>query len=269
MPTLALDVGTIQRSAETQEEYRLAFPDGHILVDPPESGDQSLRALHALRNSIFYQYLDLPAPTMEHLHDLALNGNVAGAIRDTGEAVDENSFTICQVAGILQQYGEEHGRNMQLAVHRVGAPSYIQTREGPSRTLWIHHEGNHYTAMAAKVATARETPRNPSRHACESAILGAEQIQDLPPEDASTSPQGARSDSTIADAPCSTNNEVTSSRSTVQSPVPSSPTNHAQDTFLMPEASYDKPWCDRCKGYLLWEDSLLERGEVCFCPSID
>ena len=264
MPNLALDSGTTWGSARTQEEYDLSFPNGHILLDPPGSGYQLLCALHALRHSIFHQFPDLPAPTIEHLHDLALKGDVARAIRDTGEAVDENFFAVGQVAGILQQYGEEHGQNMQLAVHRAGELSYIQTREGLARTLWIHHEGNHYTAMAARAAAARETPRSPPRRAFESATSDVEQNQDLPPKDASTSPQGVGSDSAMTDIPGSRNDEASPSRSTVQSLVPPFPADGAQDVFQMPEVSYDELRCQHCNWVFSWED-YLRGGQLCLC----
>ena len=100
---------------------------------------------------------------IKHLYNFALNKNVAKAICDTGEAVNKNFFVVGQVAKILQQYKEEYRQNLQLVVYRAGELSYIQTREGLARTLWIYYKdiyykGNYYITMAARAAAARETP---------------------------------------------------------------------------------------------------------------
>ena len=138
-----------------QQQYETDFPEGHTLVDIPNSGRLLLCGLHAIRSSIANQCPALQTPTIEDLLELATNGEVAQRLQAIQQPVDQNFFGVAHLAGVLEEYGSQHGVAMQLGLHRGRRGMFIQFNENPAATtLWIHHERSHYTGMKKKEAVA-------------------------------------------------------------------------------------------------------------------
>lgn len=142
-----------------RQQYEADFPEGHTLVDTPNSGRLLLCGLHAIRSSIANQCPALPTPTIDELLELATNGEVARRLQAIHQPVDQNFFGVAHLAGVLEGYGLQHGVAMQLGLHRSRRGTFIQFNANPAATtLWIHHERSHYTGMKRKEAAAESVP---------------------------------------------------------------------------------------------------------------
>jgi hypothetical protein len=106
-----------------------------------------------------HQFPSLPPPSLKQLLLLATHGETAQRLREFQQPIDENFFGIAHLAGVAQEYGRQHGWTLQLGLHRDGGDSFIQRHgDANANTLWIHHEGAHYTGMK-QMAAGNSAPK--------------------------------------------------------------------------------------------------------------